>query len=81
VLTEVSQLTIEFLTSVAIGGEAGLRTRGVATFAIVAAGSLTVVRVDVVAENTVPAKSTQTMIEKCIVGQEEYNDMKVNLKE
>jgi hypothetical protein len=49
VLTEVSQLTIEFFTSVAVGGEAGLRTRGIAAFAIVAAGGLTVVLVDVVA--------------------------------
>jgi len=59
---------MEFFTSVAVGGEAGFRTRGAATFAAVADGGLTVVRVDVVAEKTLPAKSTQTMIEKCIMG-------------
>ncbi len=72
---------MEFFTSVAVGGEAGLRTRGAATFTAVAAGGFTVVRVDVVAENTVPAKSIQIMIAKCIMGQEEDDDVRINLKE
>jgi hypothetical protein len=68
VLTEVFQLTIEFFTSVAVGGDAGLRTRGTATLAAVAAGGSTVVRADVVAENRGPAKSMQMMAENCIMG-------------
>jgi hypothetical protein len=71
VLTEVSQLTIEFFTSVAVGGDAGLRTRGTATFAAVAAGGFTVVRVDVVAENKAPAKSKKMMIGNCTLGEGE----------
>jgi hypothetical protein len=71
VLTEVSQLTIEFFMSVTVGGDAGLRTRGTAIFAAAAAGGFTAVRVDVVAENTASAKSKQMMIENCILGQGE----------
>jgi hypothetical protein len=59
---------MEFFTSVAVGGVAGLRTRGTATLpAGVAEGGFTVVGVDVVAESAVPAKSMQ-MIENCIMG-------------
>ena len=64
-------MRIEFFTSVAVGGDAGLRTRGAATFAAVVAGGSTVVLFDVVAENAMPAKSTQMMIENCIMGQGE----------
>jgi hypothetical protein len=64
-------VTIKFSTSVAVGGDAGLRTRGTATFADVAAGGFTVVRVDVAAENTAPAKCKQMMFENCTLGQGE----------
>jgi hypothetical protein len=63
-------LTIEFFTSVAVGGDAGLSIRGTVAFTAVAAGSLTVVRVDVVAENAVPAKSKSITIGNCIIGKE-----------
>ena len=53
-MIEVSQLTIEFFTSVAVGGDAGLRSRGTATLAAVATRGSMVVSADVVAENAVP---------------------------
>ena len=59
---------MEFCTSVAVGGVAGFRTRGAAIFAAVADGGFTVVRVGVVVDKTVPAKSIQTITEKCIPG-------------
>jgi hypothetical protein len=62
---------MEFLTSVAVGGLAGLRTRGTATFPdAVAAGDFIVVCVDILAENAAVAKSMQVMTENCIVAKE-----------
>lgn len=63
---------MELVTSVGVGGLAGLRTRGTATFPdAVAAGGFTVVRDNVLAENAVAAKSMHMMTENCIMSQGE----------
>jgi hypothetical protein len=69
VLTDVTQLVMEFWTSVAVGGVAGLRTRGTAALiaAGVAVGALLEVLIVDVAARTVLAKSAQINVESCIV--------------
>lgn len=72
VLTALCQLTMECLTSVAVGGLAGLSTRGTGTLpTAVAIGSFEAVLVEVVAESAVATESMQMMSGNCIMGQGE----------
>ena len=61
---------MEFLTSAAVGGLAGLSTRATTTLqTAVAIGSFEAVLVEVVAENAVAAENMQMMSDNCIMGQ------------
>lgn len=68
VLTLVSQFTMEFWTSVFVGGVEGLRTRGTAAFAA-AAGVVArrLVLGFVVADRAVLAKSRNVRLKNCMV--------------
>lgn len=65
VFTEVAQLFKEFLTSFAVGGFAGVRGRGEATFATGAADAAFCAEVVVAAKDAL-AKSKTTRVSGCI---------------